>query len=271
MGKSTKNAERGNSLKRRLKLERPLAIFDLETTGIFPGIDRIVEIGILKVYPDGRRTRYHTLVNPGIPIPLEATEVHGITNLHVKGKPKFREIAPKVRRFLRDCDLAGFNAVRFDIPMLRSEFERARVRFSLDGRRTLDALRIFHLKEKRDLAAAYLFYCGKEHIRAHSALGDARVCWKVLQAQLARYRDLSLDLDDLHDLSTERERFVDQGRRFEWRNGHAAFAFGEHRGKLLRDLVKEKPDYLQWMLEKDFPEETKKIVTEALNGKFPLR
>jgi DNA polymerase III subunit epsilon len=257
-------------MKRKPKLVRPLAIFDLETTGTVPGIDRIVEIGILKVYPDGRRTRYHTLVNPGIPIPREATEVHGITNLRVKGKPKFRDIARKVRHFLGDCDLAGFNAVRFDIPMLQSEFERARVRFSLDGRRTVDALRIFHLKERRDLAAAYFFYCGKKHMRAHSALGDARVCWKVLQAQLVRYRDLPLDLDDLHDLSTEKERFVDQERKFEWRNGDAAFAFGEHRGRLLKDVVKQKPDYLQWMLGKDFSEETKRIVTDALNGKFPL-
>jgi DNA polymerase-3 subunit epsilon len=161
--------------------------------------------------------------------------------------------------------------VKFDIPMLQCEFERAKVRFSLDGRRTVDALRIFHLKEPRNLAAAYFFYCGKKHTKAHSALDDARVSWRVLQAQLARYRDLSLDMNDLHDLSTERERFVDKGRKFEWRNGHAAFAFGEHRGKLLKDVLKEKPDYLQWMLGRDFPEDTKQIVAGALNGKFPQK
>jgi len=258
-------------MKRQLKLKRPLAIFDLETTGTVPHIDRIVEIGIIKIYPDGRKTKYRALVNPGIPIPLGATLVHGISDRDVKGKPKFRKIARKVERFLRDCDLAGFNSVKFDIPMLQSEFERAKVPFSLDGRRTVDALRIFHLKERRDLTAAYLFYCDGDHTNAHSALDDARVCWKVLQAQLKRYTDLSPDLDDLHDISTEKERYVDRGKRFEWKDGDASFGFGEHRGKLLKDVAKEKPDYLQWMLGRDFPEATKQIVTDALNGKFPSK
>jgi DNA polymerase III subunit epsilon len=260
-----------NPMKRNLKLKRPLAIFDLETTGILPHIDRIVEIGIIKIYPDGRKTKYRTLVNPGIPIPLGATLVHGISDTDVKGKPQFREIAPKVERFLRGCDLAGFNSVKFDIPMLQCEFERANVPFSLDGRRTVDALRIFHLKERRDLTAAYLFYCDGDHTKAHSALDDARVSWKVLQAQLKRYTDLPLDLDDLHDISTERERYVDRGRNFEWKEGDASFRFGVHRGTLLKDVAQEKPDYLQWMLGRDFPEDTKQIVIDALNGKFPTK
>lgn len=259
-------------MSRNLKLKRPLAIFDLETTGTVPNVDRVVEIGIIKVYPNGRRTKFRALVNPGIPIPLGAYMVHGISDDDVKGKPKFRKIAAKVKRFLRDCDLAGFNSVKFDIPMLLSEFERARVPFSLEGRRLVDALRIFHLKERRDLTAAYLFYCKKKHTEAHSALDDARVCWKVLQSQLQLYKDLSLDLNDLHDLCTERERYVDAvGKRFEWRDDEASFGFGEHRGKSLKTVAKEKPDYLQWMLGRDFPDDTKEIVNDALNGKFPSK
>src|SRR5215469_1743232 len=198
-----------SSMTRKLKLKRPLAIFDLETTGGMPDIDRIVEIGIIKVYPDGRKTKYQALVNPGIPIPLGASAVHRIFDADVKGKPKFRKIAATVERFLMDCDLAGFNSVKFDIPMLVNEFERARVPFSLEGRRLVDAMRIFHMKERRDLTAAHLFYCKKKHTQAHSALHDARVCWEVLQAQLKKYKDIPLDLNDLHDLSTERERYVD--------------------------------------------------------------
>ena len=162
--------------------------------------------------------------------------------------------------------------MKFDIPMLLSEFERAKVPFSLEGRRLVDALRIFHLKERRDLTAAYLFYCKRKHTEAHSALDDARVCWKVLQAQLKLYEDLSLDLNDLHDLSTEKERYVDAvGKRFEWRDGEASFGFGEDRGKLLKTVMKEKPDYLQWMLGRDFPDDTKDIVSDALNGMFPSK
>jgi DNA polymerase-3 subunit epsilon len=259
-------------MSRKLKLKRPLAIFDLETTGTVPNVDRIVEIGIIKVYPDGRKTKFRSLVNPGIPIPLGAYMAHGISDDDVKGKPKFPKVAPKVKRFLRDCDLAGFNSVKFDIPMLVSEFERVKVPFSLEGRRLLDAMRIFHLKERRDLTAAYYFYCKKKHADAHSALDDARVCWKVLQAQMELYKDLSLDLNDLHDLCTEKERYVDAvGKRFEWRDGEASFGFGEHRGKLLKTVAKEKPDYLQWILGRDFPEDTKNIVSDALNGKFPSK
>jgi DNA polymerase-3 subunit epsilon len=256
--------------KRTLRLHRPLAIVDLETTGGMPNIDRIVEVGIIKVYPDGRKTKFRQLVNPGVHIPLGATAVHGISDDDVKNKPRFKKIAPKIERFLKNCDLVGFNSIKFDIPMLQSEFERAKVRFSIEGRRLIDAMRIFHLKERRDLAAAYSFYCDGDHTKAHSALGDARVCWKVLQAQLKLYTDLSLDLDDLHDLSTERLRYVDPaGRRFEWRDGEACFVFGAHRGRPLKDVAKDKPDYLQWMLGSDFPEDTKKIVDDALNGKFP--
>ena len=260
-------------MKRQLNLQRPLAILDLETTGTFPDEDRIVEIGILKIYPSGKRSEYHARVNPGVPIPPEATEIHGITNNDVKRKPEFHKIARQVQRFLNGCDLAGFNALRFDIPFLRNEFQRANLPFSFEGTRTVDALRIFHLKEPRDLKAAYLFYCRKKHIKAHSALDDARASWQVLQAQLERYPDLSPDLDDLHNLSTENERYVDpQGRKFEWRNGQAAFAFGnKHRGRFLKDVAENDAEYLQWMLGTDFSPDTKQIVTNALNGKFPSR
>jgi DNA polymerase-3 subunit epsilon len=259
-------------MSRKLKLKRPLAVFDLETTGTVLDTDRIVEIGIIKVHPDGRKTKLRERVNPGIPIPLGAYMVHGICDDDVKRKPKFRKIALKVNRFLRDCDLAGFNSIKFDIPMLLNEFERAKVPFSLDGRRLLDALHIFHLKERRDLTAAYSFYCHKMHEEAHSALGDARVCWQVLQAQLVRYKDLSLDLDALHDLCTEKERYADVfGKRFEWIDGEASFRFGKHQGKLLKTVAKETPDYLQWMLGSDFTKDTMDIARDALDGKFPSK
>lgn len=258
--------------KRTLRLDRPLAIFDLETTGASPQLDRIVEIAILKIYPDGRKTKYRTLVNPEMQIPPEATKVHGIADKDVKRKPSFPKIARKVARILYDCDLGGYNAIRFDLPMLLSEFRRTGVPFAVGGRRVIDPYSIFVTKEPRNLAAACSFYCGKEHGNAHSALDDARACWQVLQAQLIRYTDLPCDLDGLHEFcSATGDRYLDTARKFEWRHNKATFAFGKHHGQFLEKVTKENPDYLAWMLEEDFPTDTKGIVQNALKGKFPTR
>ncbi|MGA8224226.1 MAG: 3'-5' exonuclease [Candidatus Acidiferrales bacterium] len=260
------------AIRRTLKLNHPLAVIDLETTGTWTDHDRIVEVAVLKVYPYGRRTKYHTRVNPKIPIPEEATAIHGISDADVRDAPSFKRIAKKVIKSLDGCDLAGFNLIRFDLRMLKSEFARVGIDFSIEGRRVVDACRIFHLKEPRDLSAAYRFFCGLEHDGAHSALEDARATWRILQAQIARYDDLPTDLESLHELCTSLDdRFVDAGEKFVWRNNEAVVGFGKHQGTSLKVLAKSAPDYLEWMIENDFHPETKKIARNALKGKFPKR
>lgn len=259
-------------MNRSLKLTRPLAILDLETTGTTPSLDRIVEIAILKIYPDGKRTKYHERVNPGIPIPAEATKVHGIGDEQVKNCAPFKELAPKINYFLKDCDLAGYNLIRFDLPLLQNEFARVEIGLSLNERRIVDACQIFHRKERRDLASALKFFCDEEHSQAHSALHDVRACWKVLAAQLGRYTDLPLDLQELHNFCNQPdERFVDAERKFEWRHNEATFAFGKYKGRSLKEVAKEEPGFLEWILAKDFEPETKALVERALRGKFPKR
>jgi|SRR5579863_179794 len=257
-------------MKQILKLTRPLAIIDVETTGTATELDRVVEIAIIKVYPSGKKTRYHKRVNPRSLIPLEASEVHGIRDKDVRAKPTFRKIARKVADFLKNCDIAGFNIVAFDLPLLQREFERAGIAFSMKDRSIIDCQQIFHRKEPRHLQAAARFYLGTEHMNAHSALADARICWKVLQAQVHRYTDLPRDPSSLHVFcNSVSQRYVDSQRKFEWRHGQAAFAFGKHQGRLLKDVAEEDPEYLEWMLGLDFPTDAKKIVRQALAGKFP--
>lgn len=259
-------------MNRRLNLKRPLAVLDLETTGVAPETDRIIEIAILKIYPDGRETKYCKRIDPRVPIPPEATRVHGISNEHVKDCPRFRKVAGKIARFLENCDLAGFNLIKFDLPLLESEFRRANVEFSSEERRIVDACHIFHRREPRHLAAALSFYCSEEHSDAHSALADARACWKVLVAQIDKYTDLPADLDGLHGFCNERnERFVDDGRKFEWRHNEPAFTFGKHKGRSLKQVAKDDPEYLTWMTKGDFRPKTKAIVCAALKGKFTKR
>jgi DNA polymerase III subunit epsilon len=265
--------DKGNgTMSRIMNLNKPLAIVDLETTGTSPALDRIVEIAILKVFPDGKKVPYLKRINPGIPIPPEATAVHGIADKHVKECPQFKEVAVKIDQFLKECDLAGYNLIRFDLPMLQSEFARVDVAFSSDQRHIIDPCQIFHRKEPRDLAAALRFFCDEEHSQAHSAMSDVRACWKVLEAQVSPYTDLPADLQGLHDFCNERDdRFVDADRKFEWRYNEATFAFGKHRGHSLKDIAKKESSFLDWMLRSDFRPETKMIVERALRGKFPTR
>jgi DNA polymerase-3 subunit epsilon len=255
-----------------LKLKRPIAIIDLETTGTAVEFDRIVEIAVLKVKPDGTTLKYEKRVNPGMPIPPEASKVHGIYDKDVKNKPTFHEIADEVARVLKDCDIAGFNVTNFDSKMLQREFQRAKAEFSMEGRLVIDAQRIFHAKEPRDLGAAARFYLKTEHEAAHSALGDAQMCWKVLNAQLERYGDLPRDPPALHEFCNPADdRYLDSGRKFEWRHGQAAFAFGRYGGQLLKDVAQTDRGYLEWMLRTEFPADTLGIASDALNGKFPKR
>lgn len=257
---------------RALAAERPLAFLDLETTGADRTTDRIVELGVVRVDPGGAVATLELRVHPGVRIPRESTAVHGISNEDVAGAPRFVEVAPRVAGFLDRADLAGYNLRAFDLPVLVKEFERARHPFSLEGRRVVDAQTIYFKKEPRDLASAVRTFAGREHARAHSALADAVASAEVLAGQLARYADLPRGLDALHEFSLPPEgRFVDPDKRFLWRDGEAVFAFGEHKGVGLAHMAKTNPAYLDWMLHKDFPEPAKRIVRDALQGKFPTR
>jgi DNA polymerase III subunit epsilon len=252
-----------------LNLSRPLAVLDLETTGLVVETDRIVEIAILKVCEGGKSVPFVTRLNPQIPIPAAATAVHGITDEDVKHEPTFKQLAPKIAALLDGCDLAGFNIVNFDVRLLAQEFARAGVPFSLQGRAMVDAKQIYHAKERRDLEAACRFYLKRDHPNAHAALDDAQTTWCILNAQLQTYEDLPRDPAGIHALFN---RSVDSEGKFEWKNGEVVFSFGKYRGQLLRDVVKQAPDYLEWISNKlDFSAEVRQIAKEALAGKFPTR
>jgi len=250
---------------RHLILERPLAVLDLETTGIDARIDRVVEVGVLKLDPAAGPIRYRRLINPGIPIPEAAVAVHGIADEDVAARPRFRAIAPRLARLLADADLAGFNLRRFDLPFLAAEFRRAGVEFAIAGRAVLDSQQIFHAHEPRDLAAALRHYCGRAHEEAHSALADAEATAAVLDAQVGHYADLPATVPALHELLTE----VDVGGRFWVEAGRVVFAFGKHRGRPLEEVAQSDPGYLAWMLGQDFLEDAKALIERALEEAGP--
>jgi DNA polymerase-3 subunit epsilon len=260
---------------RNLERERPLVVFDLETTGVDLANDRIVQLAMIRVEPEGGEEVFESLVNPERPIPPEATKVHGITDDDVRDQPTFAQIRGPVERMLAGADLAGFNSIAFDQPMLRAELDRVGSTLDLAAARHLDAMVIFKRMERRDLTAAYQFYCDKELRDAHSALADTRATLEVLDAQIARYPDLPRDVEGLHEFSAEyRRRFVDATRKFTWdAAGEAVFNFGKVRGRRLRDVAAEPEHlgFLDWMLAKDFSAEVKEIVRRALRGEFPSR
>ena len=245
----------------KLNLKRPLAVFDLETTGIDFIRDRIVEISIIRIDVDNTRTRYTMRINPTIPIPIEASQIHGIYDEDVALSPKFADVAKELFDILDPCDLAGFNSNRFDIPLILEEFIRVGYWMDIETRNLIDVHRIYTLMEKRDLTAAYKFYCDKEIVNAHSAAADTEATMEVLFAQLQRYEDLKNDMRFLHDFSNE-ERFLDSGRRFIYQNGKPTFNFGKHKGKTVEAVLKEEPSYYNWMLNGDFPEHTKQKLRE---------
>lgn len=259
---------------RNLNLTRPLAFFDLETTGVDVEKDRVVQIAIIRVEPDGTRRTFDSLVNPERPIPPEATRVHGIKDSDVAGQPTFSQIRREVEDMLENADLGGFNSIRFDTPLLQNELRWADSDLDLRDVAQVDAMRIFHLMEPRNLSAALKFYCGQELTDAHSALADTEATLAVLDAQLARYEDLPRDLAGLHKLCNPDEgRFVERTRKFVWTSdGDAAFTFGKLKGKTLQEAVKgDGRGYLEWMLNKDFSAEVKDILRNALQGVFPAK
>lgn len=244
-----------------LQLKKPLAFIDLETTGINLGTDRIVEIAIVKILTDGTKSIKRKLINPGMPIPEGASDVHGITDEMVKDAPVFKQVAQELKQMLDGCDLAGYNSNRFDIPLLMEEFLRAEVDFDMKNRKLLDVQNIFHKMEPRTLSAAYKFYCSKNLEGAHGAEVDATATYEILEAQIERYPELGNSIDSVLKVIGE-DQIVDFARRFVMDNGVEVFNFGKFKGRPVADVLKSEPQYYDWMMKGDFPQHTKQKLTE---------
>jgi len=244
-----------------LNLKKPLVILDLETTGVSIAYDRIVEFSALKVSPDGAEEWLTLRINPGIPISPEATRVHGITDADVANEPHFKDVARRVASFIEGCDLAGFNSMKFDIPILCEEFLRVNVDFNPARHRYVDVQVIFHKKEQRTLGAAYKFYCQMELENAHSAKADTAATYEILKAQLDRYSDLENDIEKLSSFSAYNNNADLAGRIVFNEQGTEVFNFGKHKGKTVEQVFREEPSYYSWMMNGDFPLNTKQVIT----------
>jgi len=251
----------------RLLIDRPIVFLDLETTGKFPPTDRIVEICAIKLTPGVDAPEIRTRrVNPGCPIPAESTEIHGIRDEDVADEPEFHRMARSLAGFLEGCDLAGFNIIQFDLPLLRKEFQRAEVPFSLEGRRLLDVYQLFKILEPRSLSAAVMKYLDVEHTDAHGAEADAMATFQVLEGMLERYPDLPGDLSSLNNLINAPDPAnVDPEGKLKKTGTHVVLGFGKHRGVSLEELARNNPDYLEWILRGNFSETVKDRVQEALS------
>ena len=245
----------------QLNLTKPICFFDLETTGINITNDRIVEISILKVFPNGTEESKTWLVNPEMPIPKEVTEIHGITDEKVANEPTFKELAKDIHNMIKDSDLGGFNSNRFDIPLLAEEMLRAEVDFDMKSRVAVDVQTIFHKMEQRTLSAAYKFYCDESLDNAHSAEADTKATYEVLKAQLDKYEDLENDTKFLAEFSSRR-KFADFAGFIIFNDkDEECFSFGKHKGKRVAEVLEKEPGYFGWLLNADFPLYTKKVLT----------
>lgn len=244
-----------------LKLQNPLIFFDLETTGVNASKDRIVEISYIKLMPNGTEVEKTLRINPEMHIPEEATAVHGITDADVADKPRFKDIAKELARVFEGCDIAGFNSNRFDVPLLAEEFLRADVDVDFSRRRFVDVQTIFHKMEQRTLSAAYKFYCGKDLDDAHSANADTRATYEVLKAQLDKYPSLQNDIDFLSKFSTHNRNIDLAGRIVYNDNNVEVFNFGKYKGIPVEEVLKTDSGYFGWILNGDFPQNTKKVLT----------
>ncbi len=247
-----------------LQLTRPIAFIDLETTGINISTDRIVEIAIVKISPDGTKTVKRKIINPTIPIPQAAIDVHGITNEMVKDAPTFKQASNEIKQFIEGCDIGGYNSNRFDIPMLVEEFLRCELNIDIESRKLVDVQKVYHLMEQRTLSAAYKFYCQKDLEGAHGAEVDATATYEVLEAQIEKYSQIGNTVDSIIKFTGE-EQIVDFSRRFIMENGVEVFNFGKHKGKPVTRVLKEEPQYYDWMMKGDFALHTKLKITEILN------
>ena len=255
-----------------LVLERPLVFFDIESTGTNPYRDRIVEIAVIKVMPDGTREDVVRRINPTIPIPEGASAVHGIYDADVAEAPTFAVIAHNLFNYLDNCDLAGYNIVKFDVPMLQEEFKRCGLVLDMKERKLIDVFNIFCRLYPRTLSAAYEFFCGGNLEDAHSALADTDATVSVLLGQLAKHPELPREMAGLAEFSAARDvDFVDSEGRLKFSGSEVVVNFGKNSGRRLRDLAVEDPGFLRWMLRSDFSDEVKNIIRDALSGKFPER
>ena len=256
----------------QLQLTRPICFFDLETTGTNIAKDRVVEISILKIHPNGNKEGKTWLVNPEMPIPAQSSAIHGITDEKVANEPTFKMLAREIHRMIQDSDLAGYNSDRFDIPLLAEEMLRAEIDFDMKNRVSVDVQTIFHKMEKRTLGAAYEFYCGKTLDDAHSAEADTVATYEVLLGQLDKYDVLENDVKKLSEFTTRR-KFADfAGFIIYNEEGEEAFSFGKHKGRKVLDVLEQEPGYYGWMQNADFPLYTKKVLTairlQSLNNKL---
>ena len=245
-----------------LNLKRPIAFIDLETTGINVSSDRIVELSVLKISPTGKEQWMSTRVNPEMAIPPKSTAIHGIKDEDIAKSPTFKEVARNLAAFLEGCDLAGYNAIKFDIPVLAEEFLRVNIDFSFIKRRYIDVQVIFHKKEQRTLSAAYQFYCKKDLEDAHSSKADTAATFEILKSQLDRYQDLENDVEKLAEFSSFNTNVDFAGRIILDENGVEVFNFGKHKGKPVEAVFNEEPAYYSWMMNGEFPLYTKKVLTE---------
>lgn len=255
----------------KLDFDRPIAVFDLETTGVNTRADRIVEIAIVKVLPNGQHETLAERINPTVPIPPETTAIHGISDADVANCATFNERAQAIFDFLVGCDLAGYNLARFDIPLLAEEFLRAGMTFDLEGRRVLDAQTVYHKREPRDLSAALRYYCGElEFENAHSAEADVMATIRVLEGQLERYADMPHEVVALDAYcSRTQPGWVDRAGRLKWANNEVVLNFSKKKGTSLKYLIENEPSFIKWMLRSDFPRDVIGIVERALEGEWP--
>lgn len=247
-----------------IQLNRPIAVLDLETTGINLSTDRIVEIAVVKIMTDGSQVIKRKLINPEMKIPITSSAIHGITDEMVANAPTFKSVANEIKQFLDNCDLAGYNSNRFDWPLLMEEFLRNKIDFDMNNRKMLDVQKIFHILEPRTLSAAYKFYCGKTLDNAHSAEADASATWEILQSQVEKYPQLGNDVQSIINCIGD-EPIVDFARRFIFENGVEVFNFGKFKGRPVTEVLKSEPHYYDWMMKGDFPLHTKQKLSEILN------
>jgi len=254
-----------------MKISRPLIVFDLETTGTWIEKDKIVEIGMIKLMPDGTTQNYVRRINPGMPIPANVIRIINITDDDLKDAPSFKDVAKEILDFIGDSDLGGFNIQRFDLLVLEREFFEASFSFRWRDRDIYDAQKVYHIHEKRDLMAAYRLYCNKELTNAHSALGDAEATVEIFNAQIKKYGAEEKGIESLKDFEYERSSaYFDKGRKFSWWNGELYPTFGKYaKKKHIKNIVKNDRPYLKWILSKDFSDEIKAMIKKALNGEFP--
>lgn len=257
-------------------LTRPIVFFDLETTGTNIQSDRIIEISAVKISPGGERVVKTRLINPTIPIPREASDIHGIKDEDVAGKPPFKAIAQSLYLFLEGCDLGGYNSTKFDIPLLINEFKRAGLEFSLTDRNAVDVFTVFRKKERRTLAYAYQFFCGKELKGAHGAEADIMATIEVFEAQLAKYagdEDSPLtNIESVTEFCNAKEPgWIDETGKFKWRGAEAVVGFGRYNGETLSSVATGNPGFLKWIVNNDFPADAKKIAQDALRGQMPVK